>query len=258
VNWHYVNADRQAGPVDDAQLEELVRSGQIQPETLVWREGMTTWLPFRDANTSVISTAVSPAAAVSPAIMGAHECACVECGQTFPRQDMISHGTMYFCANCKPILMQKLAEGAELNAGLLNYAGFWRRVAAELLDCFLLLALATGIDLVAGLGLPWSANTNSTGSNAVEILVSFAETLLQIGYYTLMIGKYGATLGKMACKIKVVAVDGGRVSYLKALCRDLAKYLSAFICLIGFIMAAFDAQKRALHDHICATRVVMK
>jgi uncharacterized RDD family membrane protein YckC len=28
--------------------------------------------------------------------------------------------------------------------------------------------------------------------------------------------------------------------------------------LIGFVMAVFDGQKRALHDHICDTRVVHK
>jgi uncharacterized RDD family membrane protein YckC len=30
------------------------------------------------------------------------------------------------------------------------------------------------------------------------------------------------------------------------------------ILLIGFIMAAFDDQKRTLHDRICETRVVQK
>jgi hypothetical protein len=29
-------------------------------------------------------------------------------------------------------------------------------------------------------------------------------------------------------------------------------------CFIGYIIAAFDNEKRALHDHICTTRVVYK
>jgi uncharacterized RDD family membrane protein YckC len=73
-----------------------------------------------------------------------------------------------------------------------------------------------------------------------------------------MIGKYGATLGKMACKIKVVTPDGGRVTYLRAFGRYFAKLLSAMICFIGYIMAGFDDEKRALHDRICDTRVVCK
>jgi len=35
MNWYYVDAGQQAGPVDDAQLEELLRSGKIQSDTLV-------------------------------------------------------------------------------------------------------------------------------------------------------------------------------------------------------------------------------
>jgi uncharacterized RDD family membrane protein YckC len=38
--------------------------------------------------------------------------------------------------------------------------------------------------------------------------------------------------------------------------RFFAKILSAMMLWIGFIIAAFDREKRALHDHICGTRVV--
>jgi uncharacterized RDD family membrane protein YckC len=33
-------------------------------------------------------------------------------------------------------------------------------------------------------------------------------------------------------------------------------WISAFILMIGYIMAAFDSEKRALHDRICETRVI--
>jgi uncharacterized RDD family membrane protein YckC len=78
-----------------------------------------------------------------------------------------------------------------------------------------------------------------------------------ITYETVLIGKYGATLGKMACKIKVVTAEGGRVSYLLAFGRYFAKILSAMILMIGYLMAAFDDEKRALHDRICNTRVIV-
>ena len=77
-----------------------------------------------------------------------------------------------------------------------------------------------------------------------------------ISYETIFIGKYGATVGKMACRIKVVTADGGQVSYLRAVGRYFAKLLSAFTLMIGYIIAAFDPEKRALHDRICNTRVV--
>ena len=75
---------------------------------------------------------------------------------------------------------------------------------------------------------------------------------------TWLIGKYGATLGKMACGIRVVRPDGSPVTYLRAFGRYWAKFLSGIMLLIGYIIAAFDAEKRALHDHICDTRVVYK
>ena len=70
------------------------------------------------------------------------------------------------------------------------------------------------------------------------------------------LGKFGATPGKMACKLKVVRPDGERISYARALGRHFAEMLSGIILYIGYIMAAFDEEKRTLHDRICDTRVI--
>ena len=72
------------------------------------------------------------------------------------------------------------------------------------------------------------------------------------------IGRYGATLGKMALGLRVVTSEGAPVTYARALGRYFAKLLSAFLCGIGYLLAAFDEQKRALHDRICDTRVVRR
>ena len=77
-------------------------------------------------------------------------------------------------------------------------------------------------------------------------------------YESWCVGKFAATPGKMACKLKVVLPDGGQVSYPRAIGRHFAKYISGMILLIGYIMAAFDKQKRSLHDRICDTRVIQK
>jgi uncharacterized RDD family membrane protein YckC len=60
----------------------------------------------------------------------------------------------------------------------------------------------------------------------------------------------------MACRLKVVTPEGNPISYGRALGRALASILSGMICAIGYIMAAFDEEKRSLHDRICNTRVV--
>ena len=97
------------------------------------------------------------------------------------------------------------------------------------------------------------------GAVAFQLILFTIQMAIGISYEVFLIGRYGATLGKMACKIKIVTADGGRVSYARAFGRYFAKLLSAFTCMIGYIIAIFDKpQKRALHDHICNTRVVNK
>jgi uncharacterized RDD family membrane protein YckC len=80
-----------------------------------------------------------------------------------------------------------------------------------------------------------------------------------ISYEIFFLGKYGATPGKMACKIRVVTGEGDSITYGRAAGRAFAERLSGLICYIGYLMVAFDSsQKRALHDRICNTRVIYK
>ena len=80
--------------------------------------------------------------------------------------------------------------------------------------------------------------------------------IIPAAYESWFVGKYAATPGKMACKLKVVVADSTRVSFARAVGRHFAKYINVFTLLIGYIMAGFDDQKRALHDRICDTRVI--
>jgi len=91
----------------------------------------------------------------------------------------------------------------------------------------------------------------------MTLLLTGIQIGIAMAYEIVLIGKYGATLGKRACKIHVVTADGGKVSYGRAAGRYFAKLLSGFTCLIGYIIAFFDEEKRALHDRICNTRVVV-
>jgi uncharacterized RDD family membrane protein YckC len=86
----------------------------------------------------------------------------------------------------------------------------------------------------------------------------FIGLLIPALYGTWFIGRFAATPGKMACGLRVVTADAGQVSYARALGRHFAEYLSSLILTIGYIMAAFDSEKRGLHDRICNTRVVRK
>jgi len=65
-----------------------------------------------------------------------------------------------------------------------------------------------------------------------------------------------ATVGKRALGMVVTGLDGRRISFARATGRHFAKYISALILFIGFIMAAFTAKKQALHDMIAETLVI--
>src|SRR5262249_7630217 len=90
----------------------------------------------------------------------------------------------------------------------------------------------------------------------VQGILMLISLVIGIVYEVGFLGRFGATPGKMACKIKVVTATGAPISYGRAFGRNFAKILSGLIFLIGYIMAAFDSEKRALHDRICDTRVI--
>jgi uncharacterized RDD family membrane protein YckC len=190
------------------------------------------------------------------------EVVCAECGKLFPKSETVQFGKASVCAACKPVFLQKLSEGAWRTPGELQYASIWLRFCAVFLDGLLLGAINFGISFVAGLVFalalrPVAANgTHPASFLLLQSILMLFSVAVGVTYEGLMVGKYGATLGKMACKIRVVTADGGKVGYARAFGRYFAKLLSAFTCLIGYIIACFDDQKRALHDHICNTRVV--
>ncbi len=91
-----------------------------------------------------------------------------------------------------------------------------------------------------------------------QMIITLLSFVISAAYDIWFVGRFGATPGKMACKIKIVTPDGGKVSYSRALGRYFAKWISSMILGIGFLMAAFDDEKRTLHDRICETRVIRK
>ena len=257
MNWYYADQGQPAGPVNDAQLEELVRSGKIQPDTLVWHEGLAAWQSYREVKSPAPPSGPPPASDVGFTPGVKPEAVCAECGNLFAIQDMIRHGQIYICANCKPVFMQKLAEGAQIKTGELNYAGFWIRFAAKFVDW---LILGVPFMVIYFLVILSQANAREQDVRFIVLIYSlqFCFIFIQMAYQIFFLGKYGATPGKMACKIKVVKADGGRIGYGRATGRFFAEMLSGMICYIGYIIVAFDSQKRALHDHICNTRVIYK
>jgi uncharacterized RDD family membrane protein YckC len=181
----------------------------------------------------------------SPAAVATGVASCSECGRSFSQNDMIRYENLWICAQCKPIFFQRVKEGAAALPGAMVYGGFWIRFVAKFVDGMILGVANQLVRLVLGPVIYYRFG----------VLISIA---LGTVYTTFLLGKYGATLGKMAFGLKVVTADGGKVSYARACGRHFAEIISSLILCIGYIMAAFDEQKRTLHDRICNTRVIKK
>lgn len=255
MDWYYVAANQRVGPVTQADFDALVRSGTVTADTLVWNEGMKDWQRFADV--AKPDPALAAPVALNPTNPAVAGVVCSECGRTFSSDEVIRYGTVAVCAQCKPTFVQKLKEGVVAHAAL-EYAGFWRRFAAVLVDGIILWIVNSGVAMLvlASMGQLPSPEQDPRAFLTMQGILVFIQMAIGISYEVGFIGKYGATPGKMACRIKVVTPDGGPVTYGRALGRYFAKLLSGFILLIGYIMAAFDPEKRALHDRICNTRVI--
>ncbi len=71
----------------------------------------------------------------------------------------------------------------------------------------------------------------------------------------LMSSSMQATLGKKLVGLKVTDLQNQRIGFGQATIRHFAKYLSALILGIGYLMVAFTEKKQGLHDMIAGTVV---
>jgi uncharacterized RDD family membrane protein YckC len=155
-----------------------------------------------------------------------------------------------------------------------NYAGFWLRFVAIVIDA-IIIGIAQSfiiVPLLAAVGFGFATGADSMDfsdpEQAAGIVASLAALMggywilamcIQILYFTFMeSSKFQGTIGKMALGLIVTDLNGSKLDFTKALIRNLCKIISNFTMLIGYIMAGFTEKKQALHDMIASTLVVKK
>ena len=158
---------------------------------------------------------------------------CPNCGKQ-------NEDTARYCQICGSAL-QAQAAPAVLSSMVGEYAGIWRRFLAIVIDAIILSA-ATGAAVAATFGKGFA--------------LGFVAPWLYEA--VMMSSEWQATVGKRVMSIVVTDVDGKRISFGRATGRHFAKYISAFLLGIGFIIAAFTAKRQALHDMIAETVVIKR
>lgn len=71
TQWYYGSPAGQSGPVDERYLREMIASGQLAPETLLWREGMKDWARL-DSLPEFSSAPLAPYGQPSPGYPGGY------------------------------------------------------------------------------------------------------------------------------------------------------------------------------------------
>ena len=148
------------------------------------------------------------------------------------------------------------------------YAGFWRRVAAIILDTLVLTAVDVLIDTLF-YGTPLRCGTMQRWTYQNQHWSQAAGYACNTGgwwsfftywlYFTLLESSaWQATLGKKALRLAVTDEEGNRIGFGKANARYWSKILSTLILGIGFLMVAFTRRKQGLHDMIARTLVVRR
>lgn len=141
-----------------------------------------------------------------------------------------------------------------------RFAGFWLRFIAVLIDAIIVNIVSFLPFYMLGYFIGYSM-VDSAPMHEIEATANAVATLLGLIlgwlYYAVMeSSKRQATFGKMALGIRVVDLNGNRISFGKATGRHFGKILSLFTFFIGHFMAGWTRKKQALHDKMSGCLVV--
>ena len=185
---------------------------------------------------------------------------CHKCGS--PNDD-----SAFFCDRCGTALQKS---GPETGAPAptyfpaVEYAGFWRRLAASVIDGVLLtiafFAAVFTIEVIYAAITGYEADEVPESTTNSLVYMAWAATLILgwLYYVAMESSTKQATLGKMALGIVVTDMKGQRVSFGRATGRYSGKIVSGIILCIGYFIVAFTEKRQGLHDIMADCLVVVK
>ncbi|SHL37294.1 RDD family protein [Fibrobacter sp. UWEL] len=252
MTWYYIDesitdGERRKGPYNLDEIRDLVQEKKITDDTLVWHSGLDNFVPWKDME---------------------------ESKPTFTT----SEDEELLKKTIEELLAQQVAE-KKLQK---RYAGFFTRGLAFAIDNIILTLIGLLImQVLAALQIidPESMNNamNSianAGNNAsfseildqmlkepsLEILFMIT-SFIQALYFIIFTAIKGATPGKMLLHLRVETSEGEKVCWLTSIIRYIASMFTQFTLVLyglGYLIVMIDPKRRALHDHIARTRVVIE
>jgi len=134
----------------------------------------------------------------------------------------------------------------------LEYAGFWQRGLAFLIDWLLVVVISMPVIVVAFGAEYFSLDP---ARRAWDLVILLIVAIVVIGFWRYC----GATPGKLALALKIVdAQTGARPGTGRLVLRFACYLLSALPLYLGFIWIAIDRRKQGWHDKIAGTVVIQE
>ncbi|MCZ8258468.1 MAG: RDD family protein [Polaromonas sp.] len=135
-----------------------------------------------------------------------------------------------------------------------EYAGFWIRVWASIIDSVILGVLLYPL-LTAIYGSQYWSSTDFVQGPA-DFLISWVLPAIAVVWFWLA---RQATPGKMAVGVRIVdAETGNNPGATQLVVRYLSYFVSAIPLCLGLFWVGFDARKQGWHDKLARTVVVHK
>lgn len=183
------------------------------------------------------------------------EIKCSICGRLRAPDQTTRYSSETICADCKIPFLEKIREGG-IHQPSVELPTFTSRFLAKAVDVFAYLSLQTMADRTIFYPIFRSIPAVPENYGLILKITGVLHGILLLSYNIAFLYWRGQTVGKMVLGIKVERRGGGRLSLLQAVVRVLAELLSCGLFLLGYLLAVFDSERRALHDSLARTKVV--
>lgn len=142
-----------------------------------------------------------------------------------------------------------------------QYAGLWHRFLALFIDLLFLCAFFFPITrIVKG---TWIMSVNDhrwVKEWFVTDPICLIFLCVMFGYFVLLEGLAGGTIGKMAVRIRVIDLQGRKPGLAKSLIRNLLRLIDGLpaLNLIGILLILSTPERARFGDRVAETRVILK
>jgi len=133
-----------------------------------------------------------------------------------------------------------------------EYAGFWQRAVALLIDWLIVVVIAMPI-IVVSFGADYFSLDPVRRSG--DLVIAAVVGAIVVGFWRYC----GATPGKLAVGVRIVdAATGASPTTMRLVIRLLCYFVSALPFYLGFLWSVFDRRKQGWHDKIAGTVVILE